>query len=281
MQLDLVHPGRRGALQRHRSVALGDRLGLLGDRGPAACSHTRWTSPSSVAGASRAVSDASAMRSGRGARRLMPRPCPAGRRRRATASRRHRRVLGARDVREVGRRDDALPGARQHLREQRAALGVELAHDVVEQHQRHGAPRRRQRLALGQQQRQQRQALLALRAVGAQLAPAAQQREVVAVRAVAGEAALEVRRRVLGELGGELGRVRRPASAACSAAAPRRRGRASLGDRREARREQVDRRRAVVAQRDRRGARARRPTPAASSASRARCAPAPARRCAA
>ena len=73
-----------------------------------------------------------------------------------------------------------------------------------------GAPRvARQRLALGEQQRQQREALLALRAVGAQLAPVAQQREVVAVRAVAGEAALEVGVDALGELGRELLRRRR------------------------------------------------------------------------
>ena len=65
-------------------------------------------------------------------------------------------------------------------------------------------------LALGEQQRQERQALLALRAVGAQLAAVAQQREVVAVRAVAGEAALEVGRRV------------RSASSAARASASRR-----------------------------------------------------------
>ena len=51
-----------------------------------------------------------------------------------------------------------------------AAIGVELAHHVVEQHQRRRAALGGERLALGQQQRQQREALLALRAVGAQLA---------------------------------------------------------------------------------------------------------------
>ena len=46
--------------------------------------------------------------------------------------------------------------------------------------------------ALGEQQREQRQSLLALRAVDAQLAPVAHDRELVAMRPVAGEAALEV-----------------------------------------------------------------------------------------
>ena len=134
-------------------------------------------------------------------------------------------------------------------REQRPALGIQLAHDVVEQHERDRSARRRERLALGEQQRQQREPLLALRAVRAQLAAAAQQAEVVAVRPVAGEAALEVRRRVLGELGGEarcVGRTRpRLVAQLATLAEPQR-----LGDRGEARGEQVDRGGAVVAQGD-------------------------------
>ena len=65
-------------------------------------------------------------------------------------------------------------------------------------------------VALGQQQRQQREPLLALRPVGPQLAPVAQQHELVAVRAVLGEAALEVGVAPLGELGGQLRRRRSP-----------------------------------------------------------------------
>ncbi len=86
-----------------------------------------------------------------------------------------------------------------------------------------GAPRSRcERLALGEQQRQQPQALLALRAVGAQLAPVADQRQVVAVRAVPGEAALEVAVEALGQLGGELLRRRRPRPRAVAQLASRR-----------------------------------------------------------
>ena len=66
-----------------------------------------------------------------------------------------------------------------------------------------------QRLALGQQQRQQRQPLLALGAVGAQLAALARGDEVVAVGPVAGEAALEVAVDALAQLRGELLRRRR------------------------------------------------------------------------
>ena len=72
----------------------------------------------------------------------------------------------------------------QALDEALAAVGVELAHDVVEQQQRRRAALVLEHRALGQQQREQGQALLALRAVGAQLAPVAQQGDVVAVRAV-------------------------------------------------------------------------------------------------
>ena len=156
------------------------------------------------------------------------------------------------------------PSPRSISASSRAAVGVELAHDVVEQHERHRVARRRERLALGEQQRQQRQPLLALRAVRAQLAPVAQQRDVVAVRAVAGEAALEVGVDALGELGGELvgvgGARARPVAQLGPVAEPER-----GGDRGEARREQLDDRRAVVAQRDPVARRARRPRPAASS----------------
>ena len=118
------------------------------------------------------------------------------------------------------------PPRAQHVDEPRAARGVELAHHVVEQHQRRGAALGGQRLALGQQQREQPEPLLAPRAVGAQLAAVAAERQVVAVRAVAGEAALEVRVGALGQLGRQRLRRRRPSSAGGTRARPRPRARA-------------------------------------------------------
>ena len=119
-----------------------------------------------------------------GSRRLMPRT---GVRRGDDAvldAQAHDVVLvGAGHVGQVGRRHERLARA-QALDQPLAAAGVELAHDVVEQQQRRSAALVLEHRALGQQQRQQAHALLALRAVGAQLAPVAQQRDVVAVRAV-------------------------------------------------------------------------------------------------
>jgi predicted O-methyltransferase YrrM len=62
---------------------------------------------------------------------------------------------------DVGRRHDALPVRAQQPREQGAAIGVELAHDVVEEHERDGAARRGERLALGEQEGEEGEALLA------------------------------------------------------------------------------------------------------------------------
>ncbi len=93
---------------------------------------------------------------------------------------------------EVGGGDHALPTAGELAREQLAALGVELAHHVVEQHQRHAAAFAGEHRTLGEQQGEQGEALLALRAVQAQLTPVAQKRQLVAVGSVGGEAALEV-----------------------------------------------------------------------------------------
>ena len=59
----------------------------------------------------------------------------------------------------------------------------------------------RQLLALGEQEREQAEPLLAARAVGAQLAVLAPEAEVVAMRPVAGEPALEVGVQALGQLG--------------------------------------------------------------------------------
>src|SRR5664279_1318871 len=104
---------------------------------------------------------------------------------------------------EVRRGDHALPVARELAGEQGSALGIELAHHVVEQHQRYAATLAGEDAALGEQQGEQGEALFALGAVDAQLAPIAHDRELVAVRAVAGEAALEVSREALLELGAE------------------------------------------------------------------------------
>ena len=79
------------------------------------------------------------------------------------------------------------------------------------------------------------EALLALGPVGAQVASVARQREVVAVRAVTGEAALEVGVGALRELGRELLRRRPRWTAAGSAARPPRPGRAPRRPRRSAR----------------------------------------------
>ena len=91
---------------------------------------------------------------------------------------------------------------------------------------------------------------LAARAVGAQLAPVAPQREVVAVRAVAGEAALEVAVGALGQLGGQrLGGLRaRARPVARARPLPRARARPRGSAKRPARR--VDDLGAVAHQRD-------------------------------
>ena len=171
---------------------------------------------------------------------------------------------------EVGRGDHALAAAAQHVDQPLPARGVELAHHVVEQQQRRGAALGGQLLALGQQQREQPEPLLAARAVGAQLAAVAPEREVVAVRAVAGEAALEVAVGALGELGGErLGRLAR-ASAAGRRARPRPRGRAppAWAAKRVAQARRRPRRGRASARC--RGGRAPRPRPAASARRRGR-----------
>ncbi len=106
------------------------------------------------------------------------------------------------------------PCDRRTLDERVAAISVQLAHHVVEQHQRNCVPFGGDRLALGQQQRQQRQPLLTLGAIGTELAAAVQHREVIAVRPVAGEATVEVAVHALGELLDELVGHRRPRSRA-------------------------------------------------------------------
>ena len=85
---------------------------------------------------------------------------------------------------EVGGGDHALAAAlAQRLHEPLAAQRVELGGDVVEQHQRRGSALGGQHAALGQQQREQAEPLLAARPVGAQLAAGALEHQLVAVRA--------------------------------------------------------------------------------------------------
>ena len=167
---------------------------------PTASGHTRWTSASVVCGASRSASAAMACDSARGSRRLMRARArgvttPPSTRRRTTSSSSAPGTCATSVV-----VTSACPTP-QALDEPLAAAEVELAHDVVEEQQRRRAALLLQDRALGEQQREQAHPLLALRAVGAQLAPVAQQRDVVAVRAVGGEAALEVGVEALGQLG--------------------------------------------------------------------------------
>ena len=156
----------------------------------------------------RAVSAASATASGRGARRLMA-PPPA----------RRRPSIPAGHVLALGRGHDRLAAARAaRAARRRAARRVELAHHVVEQQQRRAIALGGERVALGQQQREQREPLLALRAVAAQRAAVAREHEVVAVRPA---------RRVPAR---EVGRRAPPAISAASSSASPLRTRCAVGD---------------------------------------------------
>src|SRR6185437_5459849 len=101
-------------------------------------------------------------------------------------------IARSRHMVEVGRGDDALAAAAELLGEKLTTSQVELAHHVVEQHQRYPVTLARQYRALAQKQREEREALLALGAVGAQLATVAQDRELIAVWTVRGEAPFQV-----------------------------------------------------------------------------------------
>ena len=83
------------------------------------------------------------------------------------------------------------PGA-QPLGEHAAAVGVELGEDVVEQQQRPVPRRSASSSASAEQQREHREALLALRAEAAQVAAGRENADVVEVRPEARRAALEV-----------------------------------------------------------------------------------------
>ena len=96
--------------------------------------------------------------------------------------RQHRRVRGGH---EPGR-------PRRRARRGSACGGVELREHVVEQQQRRDAATAGEHLGLGEQEREHREPLLALRAEAAQLAGRARDHDVVEVRAEPRRAALEV-----------------------------------------------------------------------------------------
>ena len=183
-------------------------------------------------------------------------------------------------VRELGRRDHGLAVAAQQRR--RAARGG-WRRARSSRRRAAAAARRRARRASSSRSASSSasrpEALLAARAVGAQLAALAAEGEVVAVRAVAGEAALEVGVDALGELGGQrlgvVGLRARPVAQLDLALQPEalRRARRSAGA--AARRSRRDRPSAR-----RRGGPARRPRPAARRARRGRRGSRPAARCA-
>ena len=138
------------------------------------------------------------------------------------------------------------------------ALGIELAHHVVEEQQRELAPGVPQRLAFGEQEREQPEPLLALRAVAPQRSAAERDLDLVPMRAEARVAAGDVTFTALGELGDERVEVvlddPRP-----------------VGDRRRPRQAEILRR-----GRERRARAVRRPPPAPrSAAGPARRAPGP------
>src|SRR4029077_18596861 len=110
-------------------------------------------------------------------------------------------VAAAGNVLEVRRGDHGLSRTGPQELDQRSAPGaVQLAHHVVEQHHRRRAALLGDRLALGQQQREQPEPLLALRPERPQVAAAELRGELVSVRAVAREAPLEVLLEASGEL---------------------------------------------------------------------------------
>ena len=103
---------------------------------------------------------------------------------------------------------------------------VELAHHVVEEHQRRVSARLEQGAALGEEQRQHRRALLPLRAVAAQRASGERDRQLVQMRSVGRVAPRQIRVAALAKLRGQLPRVGRPRCAAGSEARRRPAGRA-------------------------------------------------------
>ena len=125
---DLLHPSQRGRGSERRRQALKRKRQGAGSK------------PAHAASAS-------------------PRMAPGEIRKRVTAA-----IARAGHVGEIGSRDHTLPGALQLRGEQFAAGDIELAHHVIQQHQRHMRALACKYEALGQQQRKQSQSLLSLRA---------------------------------------------------------------------------------------------------------------------
>jgi hypothetical protein len=111
--------------------------------------------------------------------------------------------VGCRHVLKLSRRHNRLASGGDPRHEPLAALGVKLAHHIVEQQQWRLAALVGQHLALGQKQRQQSYALLPLGAVDAKLSPLAAKQQLVAVRTVAGETALKIGAAPLKQLSGK------------------------------------------------------------------------------
>ena len=108
--------------------------------------------------ACRAPAGGASRRGERGARDIVA----GDRRRRSPATRGERRAAASRG--RIGGRDQRLPAALEQVEEALAALVVELAQDVVEQQDRQRRRGRREQIALREQQGEQGEPLLALRA---------------------------------------------------------------------------------------------------------------------
>ena len=118
----------------------------------------------------------------------------------------------ARHVLQVGRGDDRLAARREQLDQAFATSEVEFRHDVVEKHEGRAAARIEQNVALREEEREQTEPLLPLGPVRAKLPASVCEDELVPVRAVRGEAALEVVVAALTQLFAERFRIRCPAA---------------------------------------------------------------------
>ena len=109
---------------------------------------------------------------------------------------------------EVRRGDDRLPARGEQLDQALAPGGVELRHDVVEQHQRRRATRLEEHVPLREEKRQEPEPLLPLGSVGAERPAGVSEQDLVAVGAVCREAPGEVLVATCGQLRAERVRVR-------------------------------------------------------------------------
>ena len=114
------------------------------------------------------------------------------RREASTADRRIKNLVLTREG--VGTRagHESLPAGPEPVGQDAPPLGIELGEHVVEQQQRPRPAPFLEQLRLAEQERQHRQALLALRTERPQIALAGKDADVVQMRAEAGRAALEV-----------------------------------------------------------------------------------------